>query len=59
MSDSSIARGLKYLDRMPAEMRVMAIPVEVHAFAELLQQARVTLTMNLVQKIGQTKGKWA
>jgi hypothetical protein len=44
---------------MPAEMRVMAIPVEVHAFAELLQQARVTLTMNLVQKIGQTKGKWA
>jgi len=24
MSDSSIARGLKYLDRMPAEMRVMA-----------------------------------
>jgi hypothetical protein len=25
MSDSSIARGLKYLDRMPAEMRVMAM----------------------------------
>jgi hypothetical protein len=25
MTDSSIARGLKYLDRMPAEMRVMAM----------------------------------
>jgi hypothetical protein len=25
MTDSSLPRGLKYLDRMPAEMRVMAI----------------------------------
>jgi hypothetical protein len=25
MRDNSIARGLKYLDRMPAEMRVMAM----------------------------------
>ena len=25
MTDSSIVRGLKYLDRMPAEMRVMAM----------------------------------
>ena len=25
MTDSSLARGLKYLDRMPTEMRVMAM----------------------------------
>jgi hypothetical protein len=25
MTDNSMARGLKYLDRMPAEMRVMAM----------------------------------
>jgi hypothetical protein len=25
MTDSSVARGLKYLDRMPTEMRVMAM----------------------------------
>jgi hypothetical protein len=25
MTDNSVARGLKYLDRMPTEMRVMAM----------------------------------